>query len=324
MKFTHEERRQRRANIAQDAVAMVAQNPIHKHVVVQSLCEKYRVGTATVMAALKEHNVTISYPKCDEKIVHVEQSKRIQEILAFLKDSDLTYKQIAEKIGVTKAYIQIVHKQLIADGYDVPLREEVRERLRIRKEEDLLRKDQEFVKLYTETNDFEGSAQQAGISILRATKVRKKFRLNATGLFIDRELCEQYPSLRISRRLLYILADLLYTDLPLSHIADKWKKNKPFIFNLANECRQAGIKLPEHKDGRANARNKPAAKTRTCVSCGKDFRTTVTTEDGTKKRLWRGRVRCVECNPYGATHLSQKAVASNSSNNNDLQESATN
>lgn len=324
MSLTHEERRQRRAAIAEDARNLIATSPVHKRELLQILSNKYQVGAPTVEMALKEHNISIKFPKNDDKIVRVEQSARIQTILGFLKDTTLTYREIAEKIGVTKAYIQLVHKQLISDGYDVPLREEVRERLRIAKQEELHRKDEEFVRLYVESNDFEGSAEKAGISVLRANKVRKKHRLNATGLLIDRNLCEEYPSLKITRRLLYIVADLLYTDLPLTLIAEKWKKNKPFVFNLADECRKAGLKLGEHKDGRQSPRNKPPARVKICKQCGCEFKSWRRLPDGTVQRSYAYRVHCLDCKPFEGKNKLQESSKRKSRDDKDLQESASN
>jgi hypothetical protein len=322
MSITHEERRQRREQIAIEARSMFETNR-SRTAVVADLAAKYRVGLSTVNMALREHKITV--PELPKNLPQQpEFCDNVKKIFEALKSSNKTYREIAEELRVTKQYVSFVHKRLLSEGYDVPLRSEVRDRLRFAKDEAMRRKDEEFARLLVESNNFEESARIAGISLVRANKVRRQLRLNGTGLIIDKNICDEHPSLRITRRWLYLVADLINTDMPLTEIAEKWKKPKPFVFNLADECRQAGIVIAEHRDGRHAPRNRPPAKLRVCKTCGCNFKSWRRLPDGTIQRAWASRTHCLDCKPFEGKKGLEESQNSKSSTDNNLQESAAN
>lgn len=322
--MTHEERRKRRLCIAEDARKLLDQG-LRKHEITGILSQQYNVGASTVELAYKEFqikfaNFSIKKANATEKASSADAlSEKARDIAEYLQNSDKTYREIASILNVTRQYVQIVHKRLLQDGFDVPLRKEVADRMRIAREQKIRQQEELFVEKFLETNELEDSADFAQISLLRAKRVLRNKKLNATGLIVDKEICKQYPNQRITRRLAYIIADLFNPDIPVGHIAKKWKKPAPFVFNLMAECKKAGIPIPDHVDGRSIADYPDRANKRICQKCGNEFRTFAKLEDGTRVRMWHGRKECINCKPFQGNKKDENAK---STTDNDLQESA--
>lgn len=324
--LSHDERAQRRVEIAEYAKKLLSEK-MPRHVIVAAIAEKFKVGTSIIERSLKEGNVEFAdHPKM-KRTFRTERSARFLAIQELLEKSDLTYRQIAQKVGATSQYVQICHKTLLELGHDVPLRKEVMDRVRIAKEAALRAQDDKFVEKYVETNDINESAKFAGISVLRANKLLKKRKLDGKGLLIDKGLCEEYPAQRITRRLLYIVNDLFDPNLTIAEIARKWKKPGPFVCNLMAECKKAGLPMPQHADGRRIANRNPTKpgtkaaviKTKTCTQCGSDF-TVAADSNMNLIHAFNNRKRCFDCLPYVPL---KKAIESKLFDGNDLKETAT-
>jgi hypothetical protein len=326
-RFTHKERRERRRKIADEFQQMSAS--VEKRSSIYSfLAQKYQVTMALIDQSCREFKTANSSeipPTADvteESIAEPAVEKihpNTQRILDLLQNSEMTYREIAAEVGCTKQNVQGVHKRFLAEGYELPTRNEILERKMIAKQQDVLQKDQEFIRLYTETNDFEQSALAAGISLLRARKVRKANNLNGTGLLINKKLTEAYPQQKITGRWLHIVADILNTPLSGTKLAEKWQKPVPFIFNLIAECKAAGLQVPERVDGRESPRRTTPAKENVCKKCGNKFRVNFKLEDGTRIRGDHNRVHCFDCNPFVPKNASQDSEENKAFDDSDLQ-----
>lgn len=312
--LTHDDRQKRRQEIADEAKKLIAEKMGRKDIVT-ALCQKFMVGTSVVERAFKEADLFFARKTTEPSDPTKPRSTSYQQIAELLKTSILTYRQIAEKIGVTSQYVQIVHKNLLELGYDVPLRKEVLDRVRIAREEAMKAKDDAFVAKYIETNDLVASAADVGISKMRAAKVLRERKLNKTGLIIDDELCKKYPNQRISRRLLYIISDLFDPSLTISSIAEKWKKPSSWVSNLMAECKVAGLQMPKHVDGRrlinGNAllpgtKVPSSGKAQTCEKCGKQFTIFCGNRKG-RSVAYHTRKRCYDCKPFVAPKNASKS-----------------
>lgn len=323
--ISHNERRLRAAQIVEDGKRLYAQNYLAKDVT-EMLAIKYELVPETIGSILRKFNVY--KPKSSRAKIYAtkiaQENDDKQKIADALRNSCKTYVQIAEEFGYTKQYIQLIHKKLLDDGHDVPTREEVRERKRLAKEQDLIAKDNVFIDKFIATNDFVASASFAGISLSRARSVRRSYRLNGTGLIVDQNISKELPTQRISGRWLYIVADFFKAEMSLTMLAEKWRKPVPFIFNLFAECRSAGLPLPDQPDGRENARRDRSPEIWKCLSCNCDLSSKTTTEDGTKQQVVSGRKYCYNCKPLVSRKKSQNLEKPKSSPNNDLQKDETN
>jgi len=310
MHLTHEERKIRREQMAAQCQELF-DNGWSRGQAYTKLAMTFGVSTATVSLACKQCKITLPARGLSNG---QELHPNTLRILDLLKNTEHTYIEIANIVGCTKQNVQIVHKRFLSLGYELPTRGEILERKHIAKQEEQLLRDREFIKKYTETNNIEESAYAAGLSIIRAKKVLKNHQLNATGLLIDRTMNDKLRMQKITSRWLYIIADFFKGDMSTTMLAEKWKKPQPFISNLLAECRYAGLPVPELPDGRENPRRTVPCKENVCKTCGKQFKTSMKLEDGTRIRGDSRRVHCFDCNPY----ISKTTNQDESENSNDI------
>ena len=320
--LTHQERRNRREAIAKRCCELRGSGYSNTKAQDKTAGE-FQVSVATVVSACREFYFTNTNTQSnDEQATSDDASREVPlspktvKILDLLKNTELTYKDISEQAGCTKQNVQIIHKRYLSLGHDLPTRQEIMERKNIAKQQVVLLKDKDFVARYIETNHFEQSAIDAGISFVRARKVLRAHELTQTGLIFDRNTAKTYRVQRITGRWLYVMADVLAGTMNATQIAEKWKKPIPFVFNLMAECRAAGITLPELPDGRSNARRNVTSVPNLCKDCGKEIVTRFVDENGIRVRADLRRVKCLECSPY----IPRKLPQTNSSNDSDLQE----
>lgn len=320
--LTHQERRNRREAIAKRCRELLDSGYTNTKAQDKAAGE-FMVSVATVVSACREFHFTHgSSQSHKEQVASVSEaveaplSPKTAKILDLLKNTELTYREISEQAGCTKQNVQIIHKRYLALGHDLPTRHEIMERKNIAKQQAVLLKDKDFIARYIETNNFEQSAIDAGISFVRARKALRSHELTQTGLIFDRNTAKAYKVQRITGRWLYVMADVLAGTMNATQIAEKWKKPIPFVFNLMAECRAAGITVPELPDGRSNARRNMKPVPNLCKDCGKDIVTRFVDENGIRVRADLRRVKCLECSPYIPRKLSQ----TNSSTDNGLQE----
>lgn len=319
--MTHQERRNRREQVAKHCQELFDKG-LNQTQAYAKAAHDFALSMATVISACREFTVVKAVkPDTTETVSTAPKlSPKTERILDMLKNTEMTYVEIANNIGCTKQNVQILHKRYLSFGYDLPTRQEILERKNIAKQQQMLLKDQDFIARYVKTNDFEQSATDAGISFIRAKKVLRSNNLTNSGLIFDKNMAQSHKSQRITGRWLHVLADILNGTMNATQIAEKWKKPVPFIFNLMAEAKNAGICVPELPDGRHNPRRELPPAKNLCKTCGKDFRTSLRMPDGTRVRGDHRRVNCFDCNPYFPRKMPQDNLQqTKSSNSNDLE-----
>lgn len=265
MLLTHEDRKQRRYNIAQ-ACRELFDAGVRTSDVYSKVAQQFGVCVGTVLNACKEH--TVKADKSAQRVVQEVLSvykppekihPNTQRILDLLKDPKKTQIQIAKEIGCTRQLVQSIHKKFFAAGYDLPSKAEVIDQRIIERERKMLQQDEKFIERYLECEDLAFAAHETGISIARAKNAlrRSGYKLGRHGHGEAAKLASMlgFKKQNITGYWLYIVVDLIEGKLTGSEIARKWGVPTPRVFNLIAECKAAGLDI-DLKDGRYKHRIK--------------------------------------------------------------------
>lgn len=236
---------------------------------------------------------------------NTEQKSNKQQVIDLLKNTNLTYREIGEQVGLSRQRIHQIYIEATASGENIPTRRDVSRKLRTEMVAELLHTDNEFIEIYKNTGDYEQALTLTGIEPRRARFVLRREGYNPRRLISRRELENEYHRQAHTGIHLYVLRDILDAKLTASQIAQKWDRPVPYVFNLMQECRNAKIEIPDLPDGRTTTswitREKNGTYTpnvRCCKGCNTSFTPNFVDENGEKQRSFHDRAYCFTCNPF--------------------------